>query len=293
MSSEEANMFPRHNFVPAMLCGVIITGSLPVLSAQARTGEWTLSRSDNQGKVRFSLQSSTGGDHFNTSSDWNTSDLRGIDWSTSGKHDVHFTIARDAGTIECEGFLKNGDGAGLFTFNPNPRYSSDMQSLGFTGVSADKQLAFAIHDVSIAFARKMKSSGIQSLDTDKLIAFRIFSVDTDFLNQLRAAGLNGNNADKLIAFRIHGVSPEFVNDLRTAGLNVTDSDKLIAFRIHGVSPEYVREVERLGYPHPDPDQLIAMRIHGVTPEYIGNLRSHGMHNLTLEQLVSLRIQGIN
>jgi hypothetical protein len=286
-------MFPRHWLVPVMLCGLTVAANVSVLSAQTRTGEWTLGRSEKQGKVRFSLQSSTDGDHFNTSSDWNTSDLRGIDWSTSGKHDVHFTIARDAGSIECEGFLKNGEGAGLFTFNPNSRYSSDMQSLGFTGVSADKQLAFAIHDVSLAFARQMKSMGIQGLDTDKLLAFRIFGVDAALLNDLRAAGLNSNDADKLIAFRIHGVSPKFVNDLRAAGLNVTDSDKLIAFRIHGVSPEYVREVHRLGYSHPDPDQLIAMRIHGVTPEYIENLRSHGMHNLTLEQLVSLRIQGIN
>lgn len=257
-------MFQHHRFLPALLCGLIITATFPLLSAQTQTGEWTLSRSDNEGKVRFSLQSSKGGDHFNTSSDWNASDFRGIDWSTSGRHDVHFTIARDAGTIECEGFLKNGEGAGLFTFNSNSAYSSEMQSHGFSGVSPDKQLAFAIHDVSLAFARQMKSLGIQGLDTDKLIAFRIFGVDTAFVNELRAAGLNA-----------------------------VDADKLIAFRIHGVSPDYIRELQRLGYSHPDADQLIAMRIHGVTPEYIENLRSHGMHNLTLDQLVSLRIQGIN
>src|SRR5205814_3602937 len=141
------------------------------------------------------------------SSDCTASAFRGIDLSASGKHDVHFTIARDAGTIECEGFLKNGEGAGLFTFNPNSRYSSEMQSLGFSGVSADKQLAFAIHDVGLAFARQMKLLGIQGLDTDKLIAFRIFGVDAGFLNDLRVAGLDSNDADKLIAFRIHGVSP--------------------------------------------------------------------------------------
>ena len=101
-------MFQHHRFLPAMLYGLIIAATFPALSAQTQTGEWTLSRSDNEGKVRFSLQSSKGGNHFNTSSDWNASDFRGIDWSTSGRHDVHFTIARDAGSIECEGFLKNG-----------------------------------------------------------------------------------------------------------------------------------------------------------------------------------------
>ncbi|MGI8961073.1 MAG: hypothetical protein ACR2IV_15170 [Bryobacteraceae bacterium] len=262
-------MLQHKKFLPAVLCGLVFTGTVHVLSAQTQTGEWILSRSNNQGpdnggKVRFSLQSSRNGDHFSTSSDWNTSDFHGIDWSTSGKHDVRFTIARDAGTIEGEGFLKNGEGAGLFTFNPDERYTREMQSLGFSGISAGEQLAFAIHDVSLAFARQMKSLGIQGVD-----------------------------ADKLMAFRIHGVSPQFINDLRAAGLAVSDADKLIAFRIHGVTPEYVRGLQRLGYSHPDSDQLVAMRIHGVTPEYIENLRSHGMRNLTLDQLVSLRIQGIN
>jgi hypothetical protein len=286
-------MFQSRNFFPALLASFAVAAISPFLSAQTQTGEWTLSRSDDQGKVRFSLQSSKDGKHFNTSSDWNASDFHGLDWSTPGRHDVRFTISRDAGTIECEGFLKDREGAGLFTFLPNPQYSSEMQALGFPGVSSEEQFAFAIHDVSLAFARQMKSAGIQDLDADKLIAFRIHGVTVEFVRDIRAAGLSVSEADKLIAFRIHGVSPKFINDLRAAGVNVTDPDKLIAFRIHGVSSEFVKQVQHLGYSHPDPDQLIAMRIHGVTPDYIASLRAHGMHNLTLEQLVSLRIHGIN
>ena len=257
-------MFQSRKFLPALLASFAVAAMAPFLSAQAQTGEWTLSQSDDQGNVRFSLQSSKDGKHSNTSSDWNASDFHGLDWSTPGRHDVRFTISRDAGTIECEGFLKGREGAGLFTFRPNPQYSSEMQALGFPGVSSEEQFAFAIHDVSLAFARQMKSAGIQDLD-----------------------------ADKLIAFRIHGVTVEFVHDIRAAGLSVNEADKLIAFRIHGVSPEFIQQLQRLGYSHPDPDQLIAMRIHGVTPDYVASLRAHGMHNLTLEQLVSLRIHGIN
>jgi hypothetical protein len=133
-------MIQHRRFLPAMLCGLIITASFPLLSAQTQTGEWTLSRSENEGKVRFSLQSSKAGNHFSTSSDWKASDFRGIDWSSSGKHDVRFTIARDAGTIECEGFLKNGEGAGLFIFNANSAYGSEMQSLGFPALPRTSNL---------------------------------------------------------------------------------------------------------------------------------------------------------
>ena len=260
---------------------------------QTQSGEWTLGSSEKQGKVQFSLQGGSGEHHrFNTSSEWNKADFHGIDWSTAGKHDVHFTIDRDAGKLRCQGFLEGSEGAGLFQFDPNPSYRAEMASLGFSGITADQQLAFAVHDVSLSFARDMKAAGVNGLDASKLMAFRIFHVDDTFIHQLRSAGLKPVDADKLIAFRIHGVTPKFVQSLKDFGYT-PDGDKLIAFRIHGVSTEFIQQLQGLGYRHPEADQLIAMRIHGVTPEYIQNLRSHGMKELTVNQLVSLRIHGIN
>ena len=285
-------MHTRQRMVLYSLTAVVAGAGL-LWSFQGQTGEWTLGPSENAGKVRFSLQGSSGEQHhFNTSSDWNKADFQGIDWSAAGKHDVHFTIHRDAGNLTGEGFLKDGQGAGVFQFNPNAQYRSEMASLGFSGITSEEQLAFSIHDVSLKFARDMKAAGVNGLDASKLMAFRIFHVDDTFIHQLRSAGLKAVDADKLIAFRIHGVTPEFVQSLKGFGYT-PDGDKLIAFRIHGVSTEFIQQLQGLGYRHPEADQLIAMRIHGVTPEYIQNLRSHGMKELTVNQLVSLRIHGIN
>jgi hypothetical protein len=226
-------------------------------------GSWTLSSAEQPGTVQFSLQGANGGHHFNSSSDWQLVDLRGLDWTTAAKHDVHFTIARDAGTIDGQGFVQDQRGAGLFTFKSNPQYQQDMSKLGYS--FEDKDLfSAAVFDVSLEFVRALKSLGVRGLD-----------------------------AGKLLAFRIHGVTPEFIRNLRAAGLEAADAGNLIAFRIHGVSAEFVGELSHLGYPHAPPDQLIALRIHGVTPEYIEGLRSKGMQNLTLDQLVSLRIHGID
>jgi hypothetical protein len=232
-------------------------------AAATSTGTWTLDSADQPGKVQFSLQGSSPGHHFNTSSAWLLTDLRGLDWAGAAKHDVHFTIQRDAGNIDCEGFVQDHRGSGLFTFKSNPQYGAEMAKLGFS--FEDRQfLSAAIFDVSFNFARAMQSAAVRGLD-----------------------------AGKLFAFRIHGVTPEFIRDLRAAGIDTTDPDKLIAFRIHGVSPEFAGEISHLGYPHAPPEQLIALRIHGVTPQYIEGLRSKGMQNLTLEQLISLRIHGID
>jgi hypothetical protein len=265
----------------------------PLAAAAATTaGTWTLDSADEPGKVQFSLQGSSGGDHFNTSSPWAMSDLRGLDWAGTAKHDVHFTIQRDAGSIDCEGFVQDHRGSGLFSFKPNPQYVPEMAKLGFS--FQDKSLlSAALFDISFDFARAMKSAAVRGLDADKLFAFKIHGVTPEFIRGLRAAGLEAADADKLVAFRIHGVTPEFVKDLHAAGISTTDEDELVAFRIHGVSAEFAGEISHLGFPNAPADKLIALRIHQVTPEYIEGLRAKGLQNLTLDQLISMRIHGID
>ncbi len=285
-----------------------------------RTGDWTVLTSGEAGKVEFSLSEHSHHGNSRHESDWPTSAFPGVDFSKPGRQDVHFTIVRDAGKIDCEGYLKDGEGAGIFHFEPNPDYARQMQSLGFP-VDDEKQYSMAVQDVSLDFARQMKDQHLSDLDTDKLIAFRIFRVDKEFIADLRAAGLNISDSDKLVAFRIHGVTPqmirtlhqagyspnedtliamrihgatpEWVEELKKLGYDHIDLEKLIAFRIHGVSPEFIGKLQSMGYQHPDPDELVAMRIHGVTPEYIAQMRSRGLQHLTVDELVSMRIHGID
>jgi hypothetical protein len=291
------------------------------LRAQSPNGTWAMTSSERPGYVQFSLTVSRPGRHMQEESDWELNSFQGLDTSNTARHDVKFSINRDAGRLDCDGFLENGEGAGVFHFFADAKYPGVMSKLGFGDVDADKQFSMAVHDVSIDFARQMKGEHISGLDTDKLIAFRIFGVDKQFIDDLRSSGLNVTDSDKLVAFRIHGVTPdmvralhqqgyspdedtlialrihgatpEWIQQMSAAGYPHVELEKLIAFRIHGVSPEFVAALDTLGYHHPDPDQLVAMRIHGVTPQYISDLRSHGMQNLTVDQLVSMRIHGID
>ncbi len=298
----------------------LLLGVLKNHAAEVRSGNWTLGKSDEPGKVEFSLIEHHHGGNSTHESDWPSSIFVGVDFSKRGRQDVHFTISRDAGKIDCEGFLNDGEGAGLFHFQPDPNYARAMQSIGFP-VDDEKQYSMAVQDVSLEFARQMKTEHLDDLDTDKLIAFRIFNVNAAFIEELRSAGLKIFDSDKLVAFRIHGVTPqmigtlhqagyspdedtliamrihgatpEWIEELKKRGYDHVELEKLIAFRIHGVSPEFIEKLQGLGYKHPDPDQLVTMRIHNVTPEYISNMRTRGMQNLTIDQLVNMRIHGID
>ncbi len=242
-------------------------------AAEIRSGDWTISKSDTPGKVEFSLIEHHHGGTSSHQSDWPAASFQGVDFSKPGRQDVHFTITRDAGKIDCEGFLKDGEGAGIFHFQPDSNYAREMNSVGFS-VDDEKQFAMAVQDVGLEFAKQMKNENLSGLDTDKLIAFRIFRVDRAFIEDLRAEGLKVSDSDKLVAFRIHGVTPQMVRSLHQAGYS-PDEDTLIAMRIHGATPEWMAELRQRGYDHVDLEKLIAFRIHGVSPEFISKLQGLG------------------
>jgi len=310
----------RRTLAYLVFASCVLLVALKNRAADVRSGDWTISKSEVAGKVEFSLIEHRRGGTSSHESDWPASSFQGVDFSKVGRQDVHFTIARDAGKIECEGFLNNGEGAGVFHFQPDANYPREMQALGFS-VDDEKQFSMAVMDVSLEFARQIKNEHLSDLDADKLIAFRIFKVDSAFIEALRAEGLKISNADKLVAFlihcvtpqmvrslhqagyspdedmliamRIHGATPEWMAELKQRGYDHVDLQKLIAFRIHGVSPEFIQKLQGLGYSHPDPDELVAMRIHNVTPEYISDMRARGIHDLSIDQLVSMKIHGID
>lgn len=246
-----------------MLCAWALSFPQVSPAAEAFKGNWTIAPSKEPGKVQLALMHRMHGGSSHHESNWPTNAFHGVDLAARGKRDVQFSITRDAGRFDCEGYLNEGEGAGLFQFVPDAKFAQAMSALGFNGIDEEKQFAMAVHDVTLDFARQMKGEQLAGLETDTLIAFRIHDVTPQFIRELRAEGLTTTNSDAFVAFRIHGVTPAMVRDVRASGLKASD------------------------------DQLIAMRIHGVSPEFIADMKSRGLKNLTVDQLVSLRIHGID
>src|SRR5215471_14477822 len=101
-------------FVVLLACSI---GAARLVAADTERGDWTLSKSETPGTVRFAVIQSNNEGTFHSSSQWHTSDFQGLDLNQAGRHEVHFTISRDAGRFDCEGFLDDGEGAGLFHFS--------------------------------------------------------------------------------------------------------------------------------------------------------------------------------
>jgi hypothetical protein len=120
-----------------------LTLAYAVPSDETITGQWIIDQSQTDqapagGKVQLTLHRSSDHSQMTSSSALPLDQLRGLSGqqmeSPSGGT-VHFEIAREAGTLGCEGYFRSGNGAGAFTFSPNAKFVSEMRSLGYNGLS--------------------------------------------------------------------------------------------------------------------------------------------------------------
>src|SRR5215472_7625271 len=145
-----------------LLCGALIfTGALfvhghsPAIQTQsAISGEWIVDPTPKADTVQLTLRRSEGYEHnFSSSHGIPVSSLAGLSsaqMNSSGTN-VRFEIGRDAGVFLCEGWFANGKGAGHFAFQSNPRFVSEMNSLGYNNLSEERLFSLAVFDISIAF----------------------------------------------------------------------------------------------------------------------------------------------
>lgn len=284
---------PRTFLRTGLLAVSLLLGAARVHAAELLNGQWTLNPAGTSGEVDLMLvRSGNPGTTFTHASTLTADDLKGLDLSTAGRHDVRFTLARDAGTLEAEGFVSGAEGAGLFKFTPNPKYAADMAALGFSGIEEEKQLGLALTDVSLAFAREIRGLKIDGMDVRMLRNFRVHKIDSAFVKAIRAESLSAITARELVNFRVHKVTPEFIKELRTENLGNIGPKDLVAFRIHEVTPAFVKAVRAQGFT-PTEKKLVALKVHDVTPEYIAGLKKRGMERLTLDKVISLKIHSIS
>src|SRR5690349_8014448 len=98
-----------------LLCASVMSAASAASATKTFNGDWTLSSSEQPGMVHFSLMHRLHGGKSHHSTDWPAGEFLGVDLNAAGKRDVTFHIERDAGRFDCEGYLNDGQGAGLFT----------------------------------------------------------------------------------------------------------------------------------------------------------------------------------
>jgi hypothetical protein len=300
-----------------------ITFTLSLAGAPSeKEGTWSLSTdSGDAARVQLQMQRRHGRHSWSNSHPVALSELTGLParLRSAPRAEATFTQRRHAGPQTFRGPIQRGEGAGHFTFTPDPSFEADMKALGYDldedqlfsaasldlsrafvrevgeagyrDISLDKLFAFRIHGATPAYIRSMREAGFSRLSADSLVAFRIHGVSQEFLSAIKAAGIEHVSADDAVAMRIHGATPAFLEELGRLGYRELSADELVAFRIHGVTPGFIEDVQELGYRHPTPDDLVAMRIHGVSASFIRRANERHGSRYSLDDIVAMKIHG--
>jgi beta-lactamase regulating signal transducer with metallopeptidase domain len=205
---------------------------------------------------------------------------------------VQFRMRRDAGTFTFEGVIRNGVGAGTFSFTADPNFGAELAKRGFARPTSAEQYEMARGDIGYAFVEELNKQGYAKPETSVLVRAGQHGVHLAYLREMGAIGYRVGSLDSLITMRDHGVTPAYVRDLAQLGYKDLSVDAVRRARDHGITPEYVQALRDAGYGSLPLDELINTRDHGVTPEYVKAMRDAGYGSLPLKDLVNVRDHGV-
>ena len=263
------------------------------------TGQWMAEFRTGEELVQFSLRYESHGRHghgySNNGFNVAPSQLQGLtrEQAMSGGTHVQFQLKRDAGTFNCEGWFKEGQGSGHYVFSPDAGFAAELSRQGYGSPSAEQQFQMALSDVGLGFIGELKSEGYERPTLDQLVEAGNHGVNLDYLKGLQSLGYYVRRIENLIELRDHGVHPKFIRELAALGFEHLSPEQLVEARDHGVNPELVRALRAAGYAQLSLDQLIRVRDHGVSQNFIRDLDALGYQRLPIERLVEMRDHGVS
>jgi len=122
---------------------------------ESTVNQWLIEFKTSEAKLQLSMRYQRQGDRGFSYSDTDfgvtLDQLPGLTreqvLSVSGTN-VHFQLKRDAGTFNFEGWFKEGNGSGHFTFSPNSSFASELARQGFGKPTDEQLLSLAMSDTS-------------------------------------------------------------------------------------------------------------------------------------------------
>jgi len=188
---------------------------------------------------------------------------------------VSFQLKRDAGTFNFEGWFKQGNGSGHFTFSPNSSFASELAKQGFGTPTDEQLLSLAMADTGLAFINELKAQGYDTTTVDQLVRMSHHGVRLEYLQGLKSLGYSVKTTDLVVRMKDHGVSLNFIREMTGLGYTNITTEELVRTKDHGVNAAYINEFMNAGYNRATLDEWIRLKDHGVSMTFISELKELG------------------
>lgn len=276
---------------------VFVIGSYVIVAQDALTGTWTANaKAEKQDKLQVTFERSSENGKNRHGSSFAYADL-GLTPDQTQNGRVTFRLAREAGTIECEGSFTDGKGSGTFRFAPNYAYADSMKARGFDFAKNSKHGTTTVEDrlfvavtlnVTTALADQLLSANFGNLDVDDLFKAAIFKITPEFMAEMKATGFPDLSMEDLVKARIFKIDAEYVRQMQGHGFAVGDFEGLVKFRIFKVTPEFLNSLRAEGLTDLSREEIVKLKIFNIDAQFIREARAEEP-NITVERMVQKRI----
>jgi hypothetical protein len=262
--------------------------------------QWLIEFKSSEARLQLTMRYQRQGDHgfsySNTGFGVTLDQLAGLTreqvLSASGNN-VRFQLKRDAGTFNFEGWFREGNGSGHFTFSPSSSFANELARQGFGKPNDEQLLSLAMSDTGFAFINELKAQGYDTSTVEQLVRMGNHGVRLEYLQGLKSLGYSIKSTDLVVRMKDHGVSLNFIRELTGLGYSNLSTDELVRTKDHGVSARYINEFVAAGYNRANLDEWITLKDHGVSTEFVNELKELGYARLPLEELVRMRDHGVS
>src|SRR6476620_5560319 len=153
---------------------------------ESGTGQWLVEFRTGETNVhmemRYQRRSEKGSGYSSHGFTIDPAALSGLsrDQAMSGGTNVRFQVKRDAGTFNFEGWFKEGNGSGHFTFTPDRGFASQLTSQGIGSPTDEQLLSLAMSDTGFAIINELKAQGYERPTLDQLVQLGNHGVNFEY-----------------------------------------------------------------------------------------------------------------
>jgi hypothetical protein len=258
-------------FVAALLLTAITVSSACVASSAAPL-RFTIEPAHQSGEVKVRFERHRNGrSENNWDSSFKVSELAGLDVAaldSPGTRPIRFTVAREAGQIDCSGTGGNSMARGNCSLAPNEAFNQFLRQHGIAQPTEDQTFGLVALNVHRDLVQALSQARYPTPSVEKLIELTAVGVTPAYISALAGHGYRPESLDGLVEFAALKITPDYIGSFVSAGYGNLRPDELVQLKALDITPQFIAGFDHIGYGHLPVDTLVQLKAMDVTPEFV-------------------------
>lgn len=277
--------------------GALLFAFISIASAcTAAPGQW----------IRFTLEPQHGGgqevrasfrygtepnDNHNWSTEFRASDLVGLDLAAfhSGEtRPLRFSIAREAGRLDCAGRGGESFAAGNCSFTADPAFSQALLTAGIERPTIEQSLGLMAVNARRELIEALAAARYPTPSINELMSLSALGVNDSYIRDMAHAGYRPRTIEALVEFKAMNITPEWIAGFARIGYADFSGDQLAQLKAMDITPEFIAGFDRIGYRHLPVEQLLELKAMDITPDFVSRIAAADNGLPPVQKLVELK-----